>query len=395
MDLLRVATIGTYPPTQCGIATFGAALRTAMAPGLDLSASPVISTRDRAATPGEHPRREVGFEWVHGDVSALARINATTRHCDAWIVQHEFGIYEGPDGVGIVDLVAAAPVPVVVVLHTIPERPSPRQRDILETLSREAAAVVTLTHAARRRLVRHYDVDERRVRVILHGAAPNIVPALHSTSRRPATGHRPTLLTWGLIGPGKGLEHAIDAMAHLVDLDPTPRYLIAGETHPKIRLHEGERYRTSLERRARDLGVADLVEFDAQYRDLDRLAALVRSADIVVLPYESREQISSGVLVEALASGKPVVATSFPHAREALATGAGHTVPHDDPRALAAAVRSLLMDTRAMQHASAAAEREGRALFWPVIGQQYLSLLHEIVYGVVAEPIRYELAAGH
>ena len=395
MDLLRIANIGTYPPTQCGIATFGAALRSAMAPGLDLPGSPVINTRERSASAREHTRPEVAYEWVHGDTSAIARIAATARHCDAWIVQHEFGIYEGPDGVGVVDLVASAPVPVIVVLHTIPEAPSPTQRLILETLGREAAALVTLTYAARERLVQHYDVERHRVRVILHGAAPNIVPTLRTTAGVAANDRRPTVLTWGLIGPGKGLEHAIDAMHHLADLDPAPRYVIAGETHPKIRAQQGERYRTALAERAATRGVAHLVEFDDQYRDLDELAALVRAADLIVLPYESREQISSGVLVEALASGKPVVATEFPHAREALRSGAGRTVPHDDPAALAAAIRSLLTDAAAFARASAVAEREGRALFWPTIGRQYLALVDELLHGRAATTARYALAAGH
>ncbi len=375
MDLLRVATVGTYPPTQCGIATFGAALRSAMAPGLDLPASPVIRTVDAGDTSPSRP--EVSIEWHPGDPDAVTRIVEITSACDALIVQHEFGIYDGFDGAAVVDLVARATVPVVVVLHTVPAAPSATQRAIIEALGQLADVLVTLTDAARRRLVRDYAVGTARVEVILHGATPNFPTFDEERRRRRAD--RPTLLTWGLIGPGKGLEHAIDAIAVLHELGHQPRYVIAGETHPKVRQHHGESYRESLVARAADRGVERFVEFDDRYRSLEELAALVRSADLVVLPYESREQVTSGVLVEALASAKPVVATEFPHAREALAGGAGLTVPHEDPHALAHALHALLVDPTAIAAARAIAQRDGAAMFWPTIGRQYLTLARSVV----------------
>ncbi len=141
---------------------------------------------------------------------------------------------------------------------------------------------------------------------------------------------RPTILTWGLLGPGKGIEWAIDALAELVDLDPTPRYLVMGETHPRVVNREGEAYRSALQARAASRGIGHLVEFDARYLDLAALGRVVQEADVVLLPYDSREQVTSGVLVEALAAGKPVIATGFPHAVELLGGGAGLIVPHGD-----------------------------------------------------------------
>jgi len=130
------------------------------------------------------------------------------------------------------------------------------------------------------------------------------------------------VLTWGLIGPGKGIEWAIAALGQLRDLRPTPRYLVAGRTHPKVLAEQGESYRAYLRRRARRFGVADLDEFDPAYRTATALTALLRQADMVLLPYDSTVKVSSGVLVEAVAAGRPVIATGFsPSARTARRRG--------------------------------------------------------------------------
>lgn len=378
MELLRVAFIGTYPPTQCGIATFTAALRKSMAPGLDLAASPVIRVREpRDGSPPASDDDSV-LEWCHGDPNGLERVARAIDDVDLVIVNHEYGIFDGPEGSAIVDLLDRVSTPAIAVLHTVRSDPTPLQRSILEAIGQRVDAIVAQSQAARRRLLRHFTIDPNLVHVIPHGAAPNFEgPAVRTTGQ-------PLVLTWGLIGPGKGLECAIDAMALLDDLDPAPLYLIAGETHPKVRAADGERYRTSLEQRVETRGISGRVRFDARYRDLDELGALIRSCDIVLLPYESRDQITSGVLVEALASGKPVVATAFPHAREVLASGAGDIVAHDDPRAMASGLRSFLEHPKRAEQARQHARRVGETFFWPSVGSAYVDLARRVRY--VATP---------
>ena len=156
--------------------------------------------------------------------------------------------------------------------------------------------------------------------MIQHGAPANIAAAAVPTSRAAAR----SILTWGLLGPGKGIEHAIEALAELRDLDPPPRYVVLGQTHPNIVRHSGEAYRESLQALAAERGVEELVEFDDAYRDTAEVLAEIRDADVVLLPYLSRDQVVSGVLVEAIASGKPVVSTAFPHAVELLSAGLRH-----------------------------------------------------------------------
>src|SRR6185369_2719192 len=183
-----------------------------------------------------------------------------------------------------------------------------------------------------------YPIDETKVMVIPHGAPEEVAAAIVARTGPP------TLLTWGLLGPGKGIESVIDVLPQLRSLNPRPRYQVVGQTHPKVFERDGEAYRDGLIARAAAAGVGDMVSFPGSYLDGPALARVVARADVVVLPYESREQVTSGVLIEAVAAGKPVVATAFPHAIELLGGGAGLVVPHGDPAALARALRRVLTE---------------------------------------------------
>ena len=258
---------------------------------------------------------------------------------DAVVVQHEYGIYGGPDGADVLDVVAGLTVPTIIVMHTVLQQPTAGQRHILLRGSSTADVVVTMTETAGRRLVATLPRRPGALVVIPHGATDHGPPS--AAEPQPPT-RRPLVLTWGLLGPGKGIEWAIEAMPGLRDLGP--RYLVIGRTHPKVLQRDGERYRDGLARRARELGVRRHGRADDRYLDAGELAELVQQADVVLLPYDSREQVTSGVLIEAVAAGRPVVSTAFPHAIELLADGTGLVVAQRDPAALGAALRRVLSE---------------------------------------------------
>ena len=143
-----------------------------------------------------------------------------------------------------------------------------------------------------------------------------------------------------------------------------------------MKAREGERYRDGLMKQAADLGVSDSVVFEDVYLDPPALRALARAADVILLPYESREQICSGVLVEAISSGTPVVATAFPHAVELLSSACGIVVPHDEPEAIARAIRRLLTDDALAASMQGQARREAARHTWSSVGRQYTALIH-------------------
>lgn len=367
----KYGILSTFPPTQCGLATFTAALASALSSTND--AVEVVAVAD---TPVRHRAGGPAHVWVSGEQDGAAAAAAHLNHSDLAIIQHEYGIFGGPDGADVLDVLDALTVPVVVVLHTVLTSPTLRQRHILDELVLRADAVVTMTNTARDRLVEHYHASPDLVHVVPHGAAesrPTAVPALVRADPEPH-GQRPTILTWGLLGVGKGIEWGIEAMGLLRDLNPAPRYLVVGETHPKVVRSDGESYRVGLQDRAARLGVSDLVQFDARYLPTDDLHQIVRSADVVLLPYDSQDQVTSGVLVEAVTAGRPVVATGFPHARELLGSGAGILVGRQDPGQIAAALRRVLTEPRLATAMRTEAERIAPDLLWSAVATQYRHL---------------------
>jgi glycosyltransferase involved in cell wall biosynthesis len=370
------ALLSTYPPTQCGLATFSADLFAHLpAPGDSVA---VVRVLDK---PLASRTDEVVHDLVNGSAVSTAAAVEVLNSFDVVIVQHEYGIYGGPDGQDIIGVLEALRVPSIVVLHTVLARPTPRQRKILDEVVSAASVVVTMTQTARSRLLEIYGTRPGKVLLIPHGAADRRRAA--SPARK---GSRPRVLTWGLLGPGKGIEHAIDAIAVLRDRGLRLDYQVSGLTHPRVLARDGEAYRRSLEARARARDVADRVHFDARFLPAAALSHLISAADLVLLPYDSMEQVTSGVLIEAVTAGKPVVSTCFPHAVELLGGGAGLLVERRDPAGIACALLRVLLEpglsARMSGHSAALAPR----LLWPSVASAYRELAALLTVTPVGAP---------
>lgn len=355
------ALVSTFPPTACGIASFSAALSSGLA---SCGAAVGVVRVAGGDPPGDH--RVVGCLDEDGRLSVGA--DRALGNADVVILQHEYGLYSGTDGVDVVELLKGLRQPSIVVAHTVLRDPTSNQRAVLEAVVDAADVVVVMTEAGQVRLGAGFDVDPSKIVVIAHGAA------VLRTEPRGVLVPPAGLLTWGLLGPGKGIEWAIDALASLGDLDPPVTYCVAGDTHPKVAATQGEAYREMLVDRAVRAGVAGRVRFDAGYRGLDDLADLIAQAAVVVLPYDSPDQVTSGVLVDAVAAGRPVVSTAFPHAVELLASGAGLVVPQRDPVALGLALRDVLTTPGRLDQMAAEARRIAPSLAWPAVAARYVAL---------------------
>lgn len=362
-----LAIVSTFPPSACGLATFAAALAGGLSNngvsdiGVVRCAVDSLPVRDERVVTTLEP----------GRANSIKEAAIALNSYDCVFLQHEFGIFGGDDGEDVVRLIDHLDVPLVTTLHTIPTRPTVHQRSTLERVIAHSDRVVTMTAAARHRLLEFYDVDPFDVVTIPHGATlpPPVAP-------RPAP--VPTVLTWGLLGPGKGIEWVIDALAEVSDVLPPLSYLVAGRTHPKVKEREGERYREGLRDRARSRGVESQVVFDQIYRSVPELIDLVRSSSVVVLPYDSDDQVTSGVLVDAVAAGVPVIATDFPHARELLSDGAGIVVPHRDPSAIARALRTIVTHPNIARDMRRRAAELARLHDWNTVAGEYLHLVPSI-----------------
>ncbi|MDO9441850.1 MAG: glycosyltransferase family 4 protein, partial [Beijerinckiaceae bacterium] len=337
----RLALVGCFRPRQCGIATFTADtydhLRAARA---DLAID-IYAMRSRTDPDmGSEVALAIDEQAPADYRTAAEAINASGAQV-VWL-QHEFGIFGGAAGEMIFELVDRIAAPLIVTLHTVLAEPNADQRRIMDRLVARACKLVVMSDYGRETLRDVYGASADQIVHIEHGTPDR--PFVDIAPLREALGiaDRPVISTFGLIGPGKGLEAAIRALPAIVAQYPDILYRIVGATHPNLVASEGEAYRESLERLAESLGVADNIAWENRFLDTEELLDKIELCDIYLAPYPNLQQITSGTLAYAVALGRAVVSTPFVHARELLADDVGILLPGTDSEAIAEAVLLLL-----------------------------------------------------
>jgi glycosyltransferase involved in cell wall biosynthesis len=381
---MRVAVVTTYPPRPCGIGMFSHDLRDALVEADPMTPIEIVSiVRDSKQAAAPEVVASIRQD-VRSDYAAVAA-DLTSRGTDVVLIEHEYGIFGGRAGSFVVSLAEELEQPLVVTLHTVLSEPSERQANTLRALCDRATLVTVFTETARRMVVDAGIVAAERVRVLPHGAPKVLVDAnagetppkhISQVALERLEG-RTVLSTFGLISAGKGLELAISALPAIVAAHPEVLYLVAGQTHPEVVKHEGERYRLGLERLVRELDLTEHVHFLDRFFTEAELAVLLASTDLYLTPYRSKEQIVSGALTFAVAAGCPVVSTPYYYAEDLLASGAGVLVPFDDPAAMSAAVLDLLDHPADLARAREEARRVGSGLAWTRIAASTLEVLAE------------------
>ena len=324
---------------------------------------------------------------AQSDRAAYTRIGTALNRLQASLicVQHEYGIFGGLDGSYLLDLLNQARAPVVVTIHTALDRPSPDQRRVMDAIVDRAARVVTMTADAASIMRAQHGASADKLCIIPHGThlPPPNARALGRAML--AADERPVMLTFGLLSPGKGIENAIRALPAIASRCPEILYVVLGVTHPNLLRDEGERYRTSLQTLAAELGVQDNVRFLNRFVEIPELLSALAATDVYVTPYVNEAQSVSGTLAYSYAMGTPVVSTPYRHAVELLANGRGLLVPFADPEALAAGITGLLTDPTRLDAIRSAARQAGRETAWPRIGARYLELFDDVVSAAPAE----------
>ena len=384
--LNSIAFIGSYVPRRCGIATYTADLRTAVAGHLPDTACNVVPLNDGHARydyPGE-----VAFEIRADDSTTYERAAAflNLRNVDVVSLQHEYGIFGGNAGSHVLDLLGTLRAPVHTTLHTVLARPSPAQRRVMDEVIHLSARLAVMTARGRTLLHEVHRVSLDRIDVIPHGIPdmPFLDPDIHKQRLGLAT--RRVLLTFGLLSPSKGIEHAIDALPEIVSRHPDAIYVVLGATHPHLIAAEGERYRDSLQRRAALLGIAEHVVFHDRYADLPELLSFLGAADVYLTPYLNEDQITSGTLAYAFGCGTPVVSTPYWHAQELLADGHGVLVPFGACTAIATAVCDLLGDDARRNALRTRSWQLGRQMVWSAVAERFTAAFRSARASAIVKP---------
>ncbi len=371
---LPIAFVGTYPPRRCGIATFTRDLSATIGATSDRVLPMIIAVSD----PGgqyEYPR-EVKYEIRQGGKGDYARAAEFVNYSDVRLVsiQHEHGIFGGDDGAYILDLLTALRVPAIATLHTVLKLPSDSQKAIIRKMSRQCARLVVMSKVAADLLRTSYGVNEKKIQLIPHGI-PDMAPRDQQRMKAKfgVSGQR-MLLTFGLLGPNKGIETVIRALPAVVATFPDVVYFVVGATHPMIVRRHGEAYRTSLEREAERLGVRENVVFRDQFVSDEELRSYLQAADLYVSPYQNEAQVTSGALSYAMGAGAAVVSTPYWHADELLSDRRGHLFPFGDHGTLSTVLISLLGSPKELERVRCSAFEFTRSMVWPRIGKTYLEL---------------------
>lgn len=367
----KIGILGNHVPRRCGIATFTADLRDALAaetPAVDYFVLAMNDAGRRHAYPAQ-----VRFEIAENDLTAYRRAAdfLNVNGVDVLSVQHEYGIFGGKAGAHLLELLRDLRMPIVTTLHTILAEPDPAQQGVMDALTRLSTRVVVMSEHGAALLRGVHGVPEANIDLIPHGIAG--VPNARRSKDRLGVEGKSVILTFGLLSPDKGIEYVIDALPAILERHPNTVYIVLGATHPHVKSRHGETYRLMLEARAQRLGVASSIIFHDRFVAQEELAEFVSAADIYITPYLKPEQITSGTLAYALGSGKAVISTPYWYARELLAGDRGILVPWRDGASIAAEVNGLFDDDARRRSLSERAAAYGRSMAWPVVARSYAS----------------------
>lgn len=375
---LRVALVGTFAPRKCGIATFTTDIRDQLEIhhpdiavdiyALDNSSAP-LDYYDAAGVIGASNLEDYGW--------AARQINHSG--VDAVWIQHEFGIFGGEDGDYVCHLVDRIAAPIILTVHTVLAEPSASQDRIFRHLISRASRIMAMSRRAKELLVRVYQAEPDTITVIPHGAPDRPFGREESFKANFGYAGRPVIMTFGLLGRGKGIEGVIEALPEVLAKHPDTLYRIVGATHPNLIAHEGEAYRDELHALAKRLGVENAIAWDNRFVETPELLDQLEACDIFITPYPNLQQATSGTLSYAVALGKAVISTPYAHAKELLADDAGVFIPPGSPSAIASAINDLFDDPARLAALKHRAYARGRKTVWSEFAGSCAALVQSVV----------------
>ncbi len=386
----RITYMASYPPRECGIATFTKDLVEAVDRAFPGNPGKIVALNESQST--YCYGTEVKFAVTVDDPESYREAAQYINHSrtDLLCIQHEYGLFGGQHGENLLSFLSCLNKPLVVTMHTVLPNPDDHLRKVTRELVEMAGASVVLAKRALSILAEDYGVRKPTVTYIPHGV-PN-VRKLPSSSFKSILGMegRFTISTFGLINPGKGIEYAIKALPAVVRKYPNLLYLVLGETHPGVRKSEGESYRNHLHELVSELGLQRHVKFNNRYLTKNEIVSYLMATNIYLVPYLNPNQIASGTLAYAVGAGRAVVSTPFIYAEELLGEGRGMLVPFRDSDSIAESLNILMGNPTMRADMAMAAYAYGRNMTWHNVAREYVRLFNRLLLPEELEPVVVE-----
>jgi len=381
MKNLKIVCIGNYVPRQCGIATFTRDLVESFTARNNKrkfhSEVSVVAVNDSNNTYNypEIVKYQIREAHQKDYLETVRLINFS--NADVCILQHEYGIYGGENGIYLLPMIRRLKKPLVAVLHTVLKNPSYNEKAIIQEIEKRAENLVVLSKRAVDFLTESYSIKKEKIAIIEHG-----VPDFHfkdksSYKKKLNLVGRKSLFTFGLLSRDKGIETVINALPSVVRQHPEILYIVMGKTHPAVVKASGEEYRNYLLSLVAKKNLSNHVIFFNRFASNEELISYLYATDIYVIPNLNKAQITSGTLSYAIGSGAAVVSTKFWHAQELLADGRGMLFNFGDSSELAKIINELLSKPDVLKNMRIKAYNYGRKMRWPEIGAEYINLLSD------------------
>jgi glycosyltransferase involved in cell wall biosynthesis len=377
--IVRAIYVSSYIPRKCGIATFTKDLTNAMNALNPYALAEIMAVIDPGSSyefPWEVKFR-INQEDINDYINAAEYINNSS--AEVVCLQHDFGLYGGPDGEYIVEFLKKINKRIVSTLHTILEKPNPNQKKIIQEICNYSDAVVVMIEPAVKRLLNVYGVDSKKVAVIHHGVPDIPFGGTDFFKKQTHLTGKTVMTAINLISENKGYEYAISAIPEIIKKVPNFLFLIIGETHPVVKMHEGEVYRNKLKSLVKELKVENHVRFINRYITLDQLLDYLRATDIYITPYLDPQQIASGTLSYAVGAGKICISTPYLYAQEVINGDRGVLVPFRNSGEIAKAVIRIIQNPKLKSSLEREAYRYGRVMTWSSVALAYLDLFSLIL----------------
>lgn len=365
---IKVGFLSTYPPRECGIATFTQDLVKELKQQKQLKAG-ILAVSDRKYNYGGDVIAELPQQSREKYAEAAEQINRSDIQVLA--IEHEYGIYGGDCGEYLLDLLGRVEKPVVTTLHTVLPNPNEKQKNILRALGGKSRKIVTMASNSRAILHDIYGIPLKKVTVIPHGVPEFDLPSREVLKKESHLEGRTVVSTFGLISPGKGLEYGIEAIAETAKKHPDILYLVLGQTHPVIKRQFGEAYRESLEKLVDDLSLRRNVRFVDRYLSKEELVRYLKLSDVYMTPYLSKDQAVSGTLAYAVGYGRAIVSTPYLYAQEMLADGRGMLAKFRDAGSLSGCMNRIIEHPEQKKSMEQKTQQLGRGMTWKRVAEKY------------------------